>query len=283
MRPPWISRLRGDDNEAVRQEALTKNGRSTLGPAAFAKPTRQGSGDPLVRVPLHLLHVLAFDADQPGRAVAPRRVQVALIVEIGRARRQRVVLDPARLAGLSLAGAGDREILGHDRLAARLAVDRPGRAVIVRVAVLGAVVDMAEDAEAELRVLEQHLALGHVVAEVAFDEVLVLQHLLDQPADLLAPFRTGVRLQDAVTFRRKLFETVAHHRPPRRLPAPTGRQVNISHAMPPGIAMTRPATAFFRNRMAITGISASRRKSCEAQAQSRVVGPAGLEPATTPL
>jgi uncharacterized protein DUF5681 len=36
----------------------------------------------LVGEALDLFHVLALDADQPGRAVAPRRVQVAFIVEI---------------------------------------------------------------------------------------------------------------------------------------------------------------------------------------------------------
>ena len=111
-------------------------------------------------------HVLALDADQPGRAVAPRRVQIAFIVEIRHAGFQRVVLDPSRLPRFSLAGARDRLIVGHYRFAARLAVDRPGRAVIVRIAVLGALVDVAEDAEIEFRILVQHLALGHVVREV---------------------------------------------------------------------------------------------------------------------
>src|SRR5438067_12656808 len=119
--------------------------------------------DALVGEALDFLHVLALDTDQPGRPVAPRRVQVALIVEIGHAGLQRVILDPAGLPRPSLAGARDRFIIGHHRFAARLAVNRPGRAVIVRVAVLGALINVAEDAEAELGILAQHLALGDVV------------------------------------------------------------------------------------------------------------------------
>src|SRR5580693_348555 len=39
--------------------------------------------DTIIGETLDLLHVLAFDADQPRRAVTPRRMQVAFIVEVG--------------------------------------------------------------------------------------------------------------------------------------------------------------------------------------------------------
>jgi hypothetical protein len=74
----------------------------------------------------------------------------------------------------------------------------------MRVAVLRAMVDVAEDAEAEFRVLVQHFALGNLVAEMRLDEIIVLQHLLDQRAYLLASLDTRILLQDPAAFRRKL-------------------------------------------------------------------------------
>src|SRR5271157_2201329 len=81
--------------------------------------------DTLVGVAPDLLHVLALDADQAGRAVAPRRMQITFVVEIGHAGLQRVVLDPARFAGLLFARARHRRVVGHDSLAACLTIDRP--------------------------------------------------------------------------------------------------------------------------------------------------------------
>ena len=82
--------------------------------------------------------------------------------------------------------------------------------MVVRVAVLGAVVDVAEDAEAELGVLVQHFALGDVVAEMRLDKIVVLQHLLDQGAYLLASLDARILLEDPAAFRRKLLEAIPH-------------------------------------------------------------------------
>ena len=59
--------------------------------------------------------------------------------------------------------------------------------MIVRLALVGAMVDMAEDAKAELGVFVQHLAGGHLVTEMGGDEAVVLQHVADQRTHLLAP------------------------------------------------------------------------------------------------
>jgi hypothetical protein len=53
-------------------------------------------------------------------------------------------------------------------------------------------VDVAEYAEAELRVLVQHAALGRVILEVGRRERVVPQHLAEQIADLAASYRSGV-------------------------------------------------------------------------------------------
>src|SRR5437016_14400157 len=100
--------------------------------------------------------------------------------------------------------------------------------MVVRLALLGARVDVGENAEAELRVLVQDLALRHAVAEMPGDECLVLQDLLDERAHLLATPGPGFRREDAVTGGRELFERVPHRgllsrrvvsaRPERRRP-----------------------------------------------------------------
>src|SRR5262245_57978328 len=136
--------------------------------------------DLLVGQALDVVHVGALDADEPGRPIAPGGMQVALVVDVGHARLQRIAAHVAYLARLALGRLLHERPVVHQRLAAGLAVDRPRRPVIVRIALAGAAVDVAEDAEAEPRVGVEDLALGHVVAQVPGDERVVLQHVLYQ-------------------------------------------------------------------------------------------------------
>src|SRR4029077_2142730 len=110
---------------------------------------RRGVGDALIRVAPDLLDVAALDPDKPGRPGAPRRMQIALVVDVGVARGELVVAHRPRLAGHPFARRRELLVIGHDRLADGLAVNRPGWTMIVRRAFLGALIDMAEDAEAE--------------------------------------------------------------------------------------------------------------------------------------
>src|SRR5271166_1909366 len=82
--------------------------------------------------------------------------------------------------------------------------------MIVRVAVLCAVVDMTKDAEAELGIFVQHLALRHVIGEIRFNKIIVLQYVLDQRAHFLAPLDSGILLEDRAACRRELFEITLH-------------------------------------------------------------------------
>lgn len=82
--------------------------------------------------------------------------------------------------------------------------------MIVRVAVLGAVIDIPEDTKPEFRILVQNFAFPHVIAEMHIDEILVLQHILDDGANLLTPFNARVLFEDPVALPRKLLETVSH-------------------------------------------------------------------------
>src|SRR5262245_33735067 len=137
-------------------------------------------------------------------------MKVSLIVHVRHARLEAVALDMPHLAGLVRSGGLDQGPVVHQRLPARLAVDGPGWAVVVRLTLPGARVVVGEDAEPQIGVLVEDLPLGHVVADVALDEALVRQHLLDESADLLPPFGSGLRGEDATTRRRELLEILAH-------------------------------------------------------------------------
>ena len=82
--------------------------------------------------------------------------------------------------------------------------------MIVRRAFLRALMDVGEDAEAELRILVQHLALRPAVDEVRLRERRVDQDVPDYRADLLAALGAAVRRQDVTTGRRELLERVSH-------------------------------------------------------------------------
>src|SRR5262245_53643243 len=71
-------------------------------------------------------------------------------------------------------------------------------------------VDVAEDAEAQLRVGVEDLALRHVVTQVPGDERVILQRVLDQTAEALAPGRAGIGGEDVVGGRRERLEGVGH-------------------------------------------------------------------------
>src|SRR5215510_3452868 len=62
--------------------------------------------------------VSTLDPDQPRGTVAARRVQVALVVEMGIARGQRVFLDQPYLPGLVFAGGLEQCPVAHYGLAA---------------------------------------------------------------------------------------------------------------------------------------------------------------------
>jgi hypothetical protein len=75
---------------------------------------------------------------------------------------------------------------------------------------------VGEDAEAERGIFVEDLALGHVVAEMAGDERAVLQHILDDAADLLTAGRPRITLEKTMTLRGELLEGQAHGRNLRR-------------------------------------------------------------------
>ena len=143
-------------------------------------------------------------------AAAPRRVQVAFVVEIGGARRELVRAHGARLAGLAFGRGGHQLVVRHLGLARGLAVDRPRRPVVMRRRVLRSLVAVREQAEAEIRVLVEHLALRRGVVEVGVNERPVAQQLLEPHADLAAPGGARLGTQDGAALGRELLEGWRH-------------------------------------------------------------------------
>src|SRR5689334_18634712 len=69
---------------------------------------------------------------------------------------------------------------------------------------------MAENAKPEFRILVENLPLRHAVVKVRADEILVLQHVLDERAHLVAALRAGIRRKDTMTLTGKPFECIPH-------------------------------------------------------------------------
>src|SRR5687768_17309044 len=169
-----------------------------------------GISDRLELEPLDPVHVHSLDADELRRSAAPGRVQVPLVVQIGVARRELVGAQRPRLAGLVLGGGGDQRVVGHLGFPLGLPIDRPGRPVVVRRGFLGAGVVVREDAEAELGILVQHLALGGLLVHRGGNELRVAQQLLQPHADLAPPGGAGLRLEDGVAVEGELLERGGH-------------------------------------------------------------------------
>src|SRR5438067_12951081 len=66
-----------------------------------------GISHPLEFQPLDPVHVHAFEADEPGRAFAAGRMQIAFVIEVGGARRELVGSQRLRLS--RPLGAGGRD------------------------------------------------------------------------------------------------------------------------------------------------------------------------------
>jgi hypothetical protein len=82
--------------------------------------------------------------------------------------------------------------------------------VVVRIALLLALVDVSQDAEAELRIFVEDLAFGDLVADVRGDERLVRENVLDDRAHFLATGGAGIVRERALTGGRELLESPAH-------------------------------------------------------------------------
>src|SRR5690348_4664773 len=183
--------------------------------------------------PLHVVEVLALDADQLARAVAPRRMHVVHVIEMLVARVHHIGaqrLDQGRL----VAGARLDDLpVGHLGGLLRLAVDRPALAVVVRLAMRRAVIDVAADAEAELRILVEHLAriaaLGPGL-EMGGDKPRVLERALDVAAGGKLAAAARISRERGADVGGELVEGIARKGLGHRLPPWAASGSSLSHS-----------------------------------------------------
>src|SRR3546814_19881231 len=114
--------------------------------------------DFFVRLALHLIHIHAFDPDQPRLVLALRGMELPDGVSGRHPGLQRVGLDRLGLAGAPALRWFAFAVLRHPGDALRLAVARPGRPVVVRPALLRALVALRPAADPHPRVLVPYFA-----------------------------------------------------------------------------------------------------------------------------
>src|SRR5471030_218434 len=96
-----------------------------------------------------------------------------------------------------------------------LAVDRPRRAVVVRLAGARLVVDVSENLESEFGIFVECLeTLRHVVTAMRAHEIRIGEQLFKQNADLFAAFSAWIARQDGAAIGNELVEFVCHCRSP---------------------------------------------------------------------
>ena len=110
-------------------------------------------------VPLHLGEVGTLDPDQARVAIASRRVQITLVVEVRGPGRQLVGANLLDLAWLTVRRLLNEAPVGHLGHTRHLAVDCPARPVVVRRAVLRSPIDVRENAEVQLWIFIKDLPL----------------------------------------------------------------------------------------------------------------------------
>jgi hypothetical protein len=88
--------------------------------------------------------------------------------------------------------------------------------MIVRLAGLGAVVHMGQNAETEFRVLIEDFTLWYVVSQMGADKLLILEDIAQECAHFFPAVRAGFGFEEALTCGGELFESVSHDASPMR-------------------------------------------------------------------
>src|SRR5215831_4278710 len=160
---------------------------------------------------LDLVEVGAGHPDEAGAVGIVDRMDGAVLIDAGVSRQQAILLDRLELGLFGIGAVVFVLPLDHVGVVRGLAVDRPGRAVVVRRRHPSLVVDMGEDLESELRILVQHLqAARHLLAAIGLDEVAVREQLLEFQANLFAALGAAIAGENGAAIRHKLIEVVGH-------------------------------------------------------------------------
>src|SRR5215467_1301029 len=160
---------------------------------------------------LDLVEVGAGDPDEAGVVGIIDRMDGAVLIDAGMSRQQAILLDRLELGLFGIGAVVLALPLDHVGVVRGLAVDRPGRAVVVRRRHPSLVVDMGEDLESEARVLVQYLqAARHLFAAISLDEVAVREQLLELQANLFAALGSAIAGENGAAIRHELIEVVGH-------------------------------------------------------------------------
>src|SRR5258707_3331683 len=160
---------------------------------------------------LDLVEVGPGHAHEAGIVGIVDRMDSAVLIDAGVSGQQAIFLDRLEL-GLFRVGVVVLALpLDHVGVVGGLAIDRPGRAVVVRRRDAGLVIDMRKNLKAEVRILVEHLEPArHMIAAIGLDEVAVREQLLELQAHLLAALGSAVALENSAAIRHELIEVVGH-------------------------------------------------------------------------
>src|SRR5580704_1308284 len=170
---------------------------------------------------LDLIEIGPGDADEAGMIGIVDRMNLAVLIDAGFAGRQAVFLHRLELGMRFVAAVVLALPFDHVGVMGGLAVDRPGRAVVVRRRYPRLIVDVGENLEAELRVLVEHMQAARRVLAMLADKIRILQQMLELGADFLAPAGAGIARKDRTAVRYELIELIGHGVTPGRIICPS--------------------------------------------------------------
>src|ERR1700733_3987848 len=150
-------------------------------------------------------------ADEAGIIGIIDRMDFAVLINTGMAGRQAVFLHRLELGVRRIAAIVLALPFDHVGVMGRLAVDRPGLAVVVQWRDPRLIVDVGKNLKAELGILIEHLqSARHVVSRMPADKVRVAQQAFEIFPHLFAAFRPGVTRKAGTAIRYELIEFISH-------------------------------------------------------------------------
>src|SRR5262249_49234436 len=158
------------------------------------------------------VEVGAGDADYPGLLLVSGRVDRVRAIGAGLPWAEAVLARRHQLVVVLALGV-DAPPFGHVGHVLGVAVDRPRRAVAVRLADLAALLHMRQHVEVEPGVVVQHALAGRqVVVEGLGHELRVVEKLAQALGHLRKRLRERLRLEDGVAVGAEIVERVGHRR-----------------------------------------------------------------------
>src|SRR5207248_3568229 len=157
------------------------------------------------------IEIGAGHADESGTCRILDRMNGALLIDSSLPGHQAVLFPGFERGALGIGAVVELLPFGHVGELRGLAVNRPGRAVIMRGRGSGLVIDMGENLKTELGILVKHVeAVRRFFAAHAADEVAIGEQAFQGHANLLPPARAGIARQRGPAIGDELLEIVRH-------------------------------------------------------------------------